>query len=65
MVLVEVKKDSRSYFFYMPVGAPYADAVDAAHMVADDIKELHSKAIEHQAKMEAEQAASQAEAQKE
>lgn len=48
MVLVEVKKDSRSYFFYMPVGTPYRDAIDAAFLVADDIKELHDRALKQQ-----------------
>ncbi len=48
MVLVETKKDSRSYFFYMPVGAPYSDASEAALMIAQDIKDLHDKAVAQQ-----------------
>jgi len=56
MVLVEVKKDSRPYYFYMPVGSPYADAVDAALLVAEDIKTLHDQAVK---KMKEEEAAAQ------
>jgi len=56
MVVVEVKKDSRPYYFYMPVGAPYSDGVDAALMIAEDIKALHEAALEQQKKREEEQA---------
>ena len=45
MVLVEKKFDSRSYFFYMPVGAPYSDAAQCAMNMAEDIKLLHEKAV--------------------
>lgn len=54
-VLVEVKKDSRPYYFYMPAGAPYQDAIQAAHMVADDIAELHRIALEKQKEREKEE----------
>jgi len=50
MVLVEKKLDSRSYFFYMPVGAPYADAAQCAMNMAEDIKLLHQKAVEAEEK---------------
>jgi len=65
MVLVEVKKDSRPYYFYMPVGSPYSDAVDAALMVAEDIKSLHDQAVEEMKKREAEEKKESSEAPKE
>ena len=41
-------KDSRQYYFYMPAGAPYQDAIEAAGLVAQDIQELHKQALEKQ-----------------
>lgn len=50
MVLVEKKYDARSYFFYMPVGAPYSDAAQCAINIAEEIRELQKKAAEAEEK---------------
>jgi hypothetical protein len=47
-------KDSRQYYFYMPAGAPYQDAIEAAGLVAQDIQELHKQALEKQKEREQE-----------
>ena len=56
MVLVEKKVDARSYFFYMPVGAPYIDAAQCAMLMSEEIKDLHKKAVEATEKREKEEA---------
>ncbi len=65
MVLVEIKRDARSYFFYMPVGAPYIDASEAALMISKDIKVLHEKAVAQQEERDKEEESKEEESKEE
>lgn len=43
---VEVKKNDRVYHFFMPVGAPYGEAYDAAFDALTSITDLAKQAVE-------------------
>ena len=46
MITLEVVKNERVYRFEVPVGAPYADAHEAALELAAEIPEMQKKAEE-------------------
>ena len=45
-ISVEVTKNERTYHFYMPVGAPFGEAYDAAFEVLNSITEMAKQAVE-------------------
>lgn len=53
---VEVKKGDRVYHFFMPVGAPFGEAYDAAFEALTNITELAKQAVENARPKEVEEA---------
>ena len=43
---IEIKKNERTYHFYMPVGAPYGEAYDVAFEALARITELAKQAAD-------------------
>lgn len=47
MVILEVKKDERTYSFLMPVGSPFGEAYDAAFEMLSEISKMAQAAVEN------------------
>lgn len=45
-VHIEVEKDGKSFFFGMPMGAPLADAADAAFKIFKSCDKMYREAID-------------------
>ena len=50
---IEITKNDRVYHFFMPVGAPYGEAYDAAFEALTKITELAKTAVENAKPQEA------------
>ena len=46
-VYLEITKNERTYYFYMPVGAPFGEAYDAAFEALTSITELAKQAADN------------------
>lgn len=45
-VAIEVKKNDKSFFFYMPADSSFGDAIDASHSIYYEVIDMARKAAE-------------------